>query len=226
MTTEQQSGQSLVDTSAMVCVHVFLRREFRLAGGVVRDVGVGQARRAAVVAEHLEFLTDFLHHHHTGEDRLLWPKLRERVPEELAPAVHLVESQHERVDALLQDIAALLPVWRRHAAAEDRDRLASLLDTLYGALAEHLDAEEQRLLPLAARAVTEAEWAELGEAGVAAVPKARLPLVLGMFQYEGEPAVVAQIVAEAPAAIRWLVPPLARRAFRKHALAVHGTATP
>jgi hemerythrin-like domain-containing protein len=226
MTIDQHAGQALVDTGAMVCVHVFLRREFRLAAGVVRDVGVGRTRRAAVVTEHLEFLTDFLHHHHTGEDRLLWPKLLERVPEELAPVVHLMESQHERVDALLQDIAALLPIWRRHAAAEDRDRLAALLDTLYGALAEHLDAEEQRLLPLAARAVTEDEWAELGEAGVAAVPTSRLPLVLGMFQYEGDPVVVAQIVAEAPAVIRWVVPPLARRAFRKHALTIHGTTTP
>jgi hemerythrin-like domain-containing protein len=226
MTTEQSAGQSLVDTSAMVCIHVFLRREFRLAAGVVRDVGVGQAGRAAVVADHLEFLTDFLHHHHTGEDRLLWPKLLERVPDELAPVVHLMESQHERVDALLQEIAALLPVWRREPAADHREWLAALLDTLYVALAEHLDAEEQRLLPLAARTVTQDEWAELGEAGVAGVPKSRLPLVLGMFQYEGDPAVVAQIVAEAPAVIRWLVPPLARRAFRKHALAVHGTTTP
>ena len=49
-------------------------------------------------------------------------------------------------------------------------------------------------------------------------------LVLGMIQYEGDPAVVAQMLAEAPAPVRWIVPRLARRAFRRHALVIHGTA--
>jgi hypothetical protein len=34
------------------------------------------------------------------------------------------------------------------------------------------------------------------------------------------------MLSTAPAPVRWLVPRLARRAFRKHALAIHGTATP
>jgi hemerythrin-like domain-containing protein len=215
-----------IDTSAMVCVHVFLRREFRLAGGVVRGVHPGDTRRAAVVADHLAFLTTFLHHHHTAEDRLLWPRLLARVPDELAPIVRLMESQHELVDGLLQQMAPLRTRWRATATAADRDALAQICDALYAGLSEHLDAEEQRLLPIAARTVTLAEWGELGEAGVANVPRKQLPLVLGMFQYEGDPAVVAQIVGEAPALIRLVVPRLARRAFRKHALAVYGTATP
>jgi hemerythrin-like domain-containing protein len=221
-----QPSTTLIDTSAMVCVHVFLRREFRLAGGAVRGVAHGDIRRSAVVADHLGFLTTFLHHHHTSEDRLLWPKLLERVPVELAPIVHLMESQHEHVDQLLQDIEQVRQRWRSSADAADRDRLAQLCDSLYAGLSEHLDAEEQRLLPIAARTVTLAEWQELGEAGVQALRKSDLPLVLGMFQYEGNPEVVAQIVGEAPPFIRFLVPMLARRAFRKHALAVYGTATP
>ena len=47
-----------------------------------------------------------------------------------------------------------------------------------------------------------------------------------MFQYEGDPAVLARMLADAPAPVRWLVPRLARRAFRRHALQIHGTATP
>ena len=58
------------------------------------------------------------------------------------------------------------------------------------------------------------------------LPRSEMPLVLGMFQYEGDPVVVAQIAREAPPLIRSIVPLLARRAFRKHALSVHGTSTP
>jgi hemerythrin-like domain-containing protein len=215
-----------IDTRDMVCVHVFLRREFRLAAGVVREVRAGDRRRSRVVADHLEFITRFLHNHHTAEDELLWPRLLERVPDELAPIVHLMEAQHEAVDSLLQQINHLVPGWRESAATEDRDRLAALFDALYPRLAEHLDAEEQRLLPLAARSVTLQEWHELGKAGVAVLPRSEMPLVLGMFQYEGDPVVVAQIAREAPPLIRSIVPLLARRAFRKHALSVHGTSTP
>ena len=224
MTTVQPA--ELVDTRTMVCIHVFLRREFRLAGGVIRAVGEHDVRRARVVADHLQFISDFLHHHHTTEDKLLWPKLLERVPEELAPIVHLMESQHERVDALIQEIGRVLPQWRAQASAADRDQLATLFDELYGGLREHLDAEEQQLLPIVARTISHAEWQELGEAGAKGTPKSKMPLVLGMFQYEGDPDVVDEILSEAPRPVRGIVARMARRAFRKHAIAVNGTPTP
>lgn len=215
-----------IDTREMNTVHTMFRREFRLAPGVVRAVDAGDTERARTVADHLEFLTTVLHHHHVGEDELLWPKLLARVPEELAPIVHLMEAQHERVGALLTQIERLRPRWQATARAVDRDELARLLDELYVSLAEHLEAEEERLLPIAARTVTEAEWHRLGEVGVQKLRKQDLPLVLGMIQYEGDPEVVAEIVRGTPVLIRWIVPRMSRRAFRKRSLAVHGTATP
>lgn len=215
-----------IDTRDMICIHVFLRREFRLAPDLVRAVGDGATDRAATVDDHLDFVTKVLHYHHTSEDDLLWPKLLERVPEELAPIVHLMEAQHARVDTLLQQIQQLRTQWRATARPADRDELARLLDELYVALVEHLEAEEERLLPIAARTVSEAEWKQLGEVGVKKIRPQQLPLALGMIQYEGDPEVVAEIIAGMPLLIRRLVPPLSRRAFRRHALAVHGTATP
>src|SRR5688572_12682127 len=98
--TASDSGTTLLDTSVMSTLHTMFRREFRLAGGVVRGVASGDLARARVVADHIDYLSRSLHHHHTIEDDLMWPKLLERVPEELAPIVHLMESQHERVDVL------------------------------------------------------------------------------------------------------------------------------
>ncbi len=214
------------DTRVMNTLHTFFRREHRLAGGLLRGVADGDTRRSRVVGTHLDFLCRALHHHHTIEDRILWPLLLERVPDELAPVVHLMESQHERVDGLVQEIGVLLPGWTRDGDAATATRLADLFDTLYVHLAEHLDAEEERLLPIAARAVTQAEWDELGERGRTRTRRSELSLALGMFQYEGDPAVIAKMLAEAPPPVRWIVPRLSRRAFRRHALVIHGTATP
>ena len=153
-TAAHRGPTRIVDTGEMVLIHLFLRREFRLAGGVLRRVAAGDTRRAHEVADHLDFLDRFLHHHHTLEDELLWPVLLERVPEELAPIVHLMESQHAGVEGALARISDLLPQWRGSADPALRDRLAEEYDALYVALAEHLDAEEQRLLPIAARSLT------------------------------------------------------------------------
>jgi hemerythrin-like domain-containing protein len=221
-----QAMTAPIDTSVMPTVHTFFRREMRLAGGVVRSVPDGDVHRAGVVADHLDLVARTLHEHHTAEDELLWPKLLERVPAELAPIVRLMEAQHGQVDALLGEIGEVRPRWAATADPADRDRLADLLDQLYVHLAEHLDAEEERLLPIAARAVTQAEWEEMGVRARQGQGQAEGILVLGMIAYEGDPTVVAQMLAEAPAPVRWLVPKLARRAFRRRALVIHGTATP
>ena len=65
--------------------------------------------------------------------------------------------------------------------------------------------------------------AERGREGVA---RKDMALAMGMYQYEGDPQVIAFMLSEAPPPVRFLVPRLSRRAFRKHALRVHGTDTP
>jgi Hemerythrin HHE cation binding domain len=224
--TTSHTDQQPIDTREMNVVHSLFRRELRLAGGLVRRVLPGDTRRAAVVGSHLEYLGRLLHEHHTAEDELLWPKLLDRVPEELAPVVHLMETQHERVDALLGRIAVLRPDWQRDPAAAKRDELADLYDELAVGLVEHLDAEEAQLLPIAARCITKDEWDALGRAARRDGRRAEMTLTFGMLQHDGDPEVVAMMLASAPPPVRALVPRLARRAFRRHALAVHGTAAP
>jgi iron-sulfur cluster repair protein YtfE (RIC family) len=224
--TTAPAAPALLDTREMLVVHSMFRRELRLAGGLVRRVAPGDTRRAAVVAAHLDLVEQVLHHHHTSEDELLWPKLLDRVPGELAPVVALMEAQHEQVDGLLGEIARLRPVWAQHPDPAGGEALADRYDRLYAGLAEHLEAEETRVLPLVARCLTAAEWAELGEAGRAGIPRRAMALVFGMLAHDGDPEVVAAMLAPAPLPVRVLVPRLGRRAYRRHALAVHGTATP
>ena len=223
--TQTQSAP-LTDTRVMPVIHTLFRRELRLAGGLLRGVSAGDTTRAAVVADHLDLVGGILHHHHAAEDELLWPLMLERVPDDLAPIVHLMESQHGRVEQLLDEITPLLGQWRRTAGATERDRMAELYDELYAALAEHLDAEEQRLLPIAARSVTQEEWERMGAAARAGTPKDKQFVVLGMIAYDGGPEGIALMLHKAPAPVRWLLPRLGARAYRKYARTVHGTEAP
>ena len=218
--------QQLTDTREMLVVHSLFRREFRLAGGLVRRVAAGDTRRAALVADHLALVESVLHHHHTSEDELLWPKLLDRVADELAPVVQLMETQHEQVDHLLDRIGVLRPAWAQSPGSEPGEELAGLYDQLYAGLVEHLEAEETRVLPIVARCITPAEWLELGEAGRAGIPRKQTALVFGMLMYEGDPEVVRLMLAPAPLPVRILVPRLGRRAFTMHATALYGTPTP
>ena len=218
--------RDLVDTREMKVVHSFFRRELRLAAGLVRRVPTGDTARAARIHDHLDLVARCLHEHHTVEDDLLWPLLLERLPEELAPIVTLMEAQHQRLDSLLGRITVLQPAWRDHADRETAEELASTYDELYVALAEHLDDEEERLLPLAARSLSQQEWDAMGARARSEQRRSEATLILGMLQHDGDPEVFASMLASAPPPVRWLLPRLARRAFRKHALAVHGSATP
>ena len=140
--------QPLTDTGEMPAVHSFFRRETRLAGGLVRGVREGDTARAAVVDDHLDLLGRALHAHHTGEDELLWPLLLQRVPDELAPVVHLMESQHHGIEEALRQVDALRPRWRACRGGRRRGTRSPRRSTgLSHHLVEHMDAEEERLLP-------------------------------------------------------------------------------
>jgi hemerythrin-like domain-containing protein len=212
-----------VDTREMIAVHSAFRREFGLAPGLVRAVASGDVQRAGVVADHLELIGTFLHHHHTGEDKLLWPKLLERVPAEMAPTVELMERQHEAVHEVIEEMTAALARWRTGASESDRDRLAGALNRLHALLVEHLAAEEEHILPLASRSLTEAEWGELGEDGMAAQAKSKLPMIFGMIMKDADPEVIRGMLANAPLVPRLMLPFVGPRAYARYARRVYGS---
>ena len=216
----------LVDTRDMIEVHRVIRREFGLTPALVRATAAGDLARATTVAGHIDLMSLLLAIHHGEEDRQLWPKLAERIPDQIGPAVTLMETQHEQIHQASESATALLPAWLAAAAAAPGARLAQVLDELCTILEEHLTAEEQQILPLAARHLTEKEWGRLGADGFAQVPKKKLPLIVGMLMYQGDPEVIGSMLAHAPAPARLVLPVLGPRAYARYARRVHLTATP
>jgi iron-sulfur cluster repair protein YtfE (RIC family) len=205
-----------VDTQEMVVVHRVFRRELRLMPGLIRAVGDGDDRaRAAVLTEHLSDVTNGLHHHHAGEDELLWPPLLARVSPQ-AELVHQMQQQHEQLAVFLDRIRQLTPRWGSEAAADVRDELAVVVAQASAALDEHLSAEEREILPLVARHVTQAEWDALGEYGRQVIPKNSKAFVfIGMILEDATPQERVAFLNLLPRPVRWAWRLLGRRIHRR-----------
>jgi hemerythrin superfamily protein len=220
------SGGVLTDTGDMQVPHSVFRGEFRRAPGMVRNVQEGDAHRAGVVAGHLQFLLEALTDHHTAEDELLWPRLQERVHADVEPIIGVMESQHAQIHRLTETLNGQLVSWATDPSIAHRDAVADICDSALALLEEHLGAEERDILPIAARAISQSEWDEIGERAMGALPKDKRMLVLGTIRYWAPPERSAAVASDIPRPVRPLVTALADRAFRKEAVAVHGTATP
>jgi hemerythrin-like domain-containing protein len=173
----------MAESKDMVMIHRVFRRELRAAPDLIRSVPPSDTDRAHIVGEHVLDLLDVLHHHHEGEDTLLWPKLRERVPER-ADLFDKMDADHVEVDAVVRRLAADLAVFAASADPETGDEIALLTQALLPALCDHLDREELQVLPLVEEHLTPDEWGELGQRAFGLLPPEKAMLVLGAMAEE------------------------------------------
>jgi hemerythrin-like domain-containing protein len=217
---------SPADARDMFAAHTMFRREFGLMPGLVRSVTAGNMRRTTLVADHVALVSKVLDLHLSLEDKHIWPRLRERGTREIASSIGFMEKQHETIHECLLQVKEALESWRESASAETRDVLASAIDRLILVTNEHLALEEERVIPLIEKYVTETEYALLVQEGQADTPPDKLPVIFGMMMYEGDPVVIDEVVAQMPAEIRPAIKGLATRAYAAYAEELYGTATP
>ena len=211
-----------VDTHEMVVIHRVFRRELGLLPRLIRGVADGDTVRAARVKEHLVDVTSGLTTHHTGEDELMWPLLLERVTLE-ADLVRRMEAQHEAVHERIEESQQLAARWAEHADVPTRDELATLVDQMHSALVEHLDDEEQLMLPIIAEHVTQAEWDALGEHGLASLPKGKKSLLfLGAILEDATEEERAEFLARVPLPGRVMWRLAGQRAYAREVHQVRG----
>jgi hemerythrin-like domain-containing protein len=214
------------DSRDMIGAHISFRREFAAIPGVIGTVAPWDAARAATVADHVDFVVDLLHHHHTSEDEMVWPRLHERCPEDVAPLIGVMQGQHHDIDLVLRAIGELTRAWRTDGDPKVRDRLADAAAALPAPLNEHLDLEEAKVLPLIDAYLSDREWKAVVAAGASSIAKPKLPLVFGMTLYDADAEMIAIMKTAIPRAL-WLVfAALGRRAYASHAKRVFGTSTP
>lgn len=217
------SSSDQPDTHTMVVGHRVFRREFRLLPALIQAVRAGDGARARLLAEHGDDVATALHRHHISEDEVLWPRLLDRAPVHAA-VVHRMERQHEQVAEHLQQIAALLPTWKKDAHLETRDELANEFASAAVILDEHLDEEEREILPLVAEHITAAEWSQLGQRAHAGMPHHKLLKLMGMVFEDANTHERAQMLAALPGPGRLVWNLVGRRSYQKLVRELRGTA--
>jgi hypothetical protein len=199
--TAPSAAPKLCDTSDMVIVHRMFRRECALLPQLVASVAAGDLGRARAVAGHGREVLDMLHHHHVGEDELLWPRLlaRTRVNADLLARM---DSQHQGLAVMLEHAATAFIAWRNAPAAPTSTALTTLLEQLSAGLNEHFDEEEAAVLAIVERVVTAIEYQEVGRRGLASIPLARRMVVLGYLLEGATPQERRDFLAAVPAPAR------------------------
>ena len=209
-----------VDTHEMVLIHRVIRREFGRLPGLLRSAANDRAR-AKVIGAHAREMLDFLHTHHTGEDELLFPLLRERTT--LDPELmDRMDAQHTKVDNVVIAVGAELPAWTAGADAGAGERMAALIEAMLPTLTDHLAEEEQKLLPIVSTTLTQGEWNELGKHGMSAIPLTRRLVILGHITEETSDAERQTFMKVIPAPARLAYKLIGHRQFTRETTAIRG----
>jgi hypothetical protein len=163
-TEAARHGSGDADLTIMLAAHDAFRRDLvslaRTAQGPART---DPARRRSVAAGW-ELFKAQLHMHHTAEDDLIWPALRERMghsPDALS-VLDEMEQEHGRVDPLLAAVDSAYAALSGPPDTPGADRLIDVTDALITTLTGHLTHEEKDGLPLIGVALTAAEWRGVG----------------------------------------------------------------
>ena len=221
----RSAAQKLCDTSDMVIVHRMFRRECALLPQLVAAVAGGDVARARTVAGHACEVLDMLHHHHVGEDELLWPRLsaRTRFHTDLLARM---DSQHQGLAVLLERAATAFADWQDAPSAHTSTPLTTLLEQLSTGLNEHFDEEEAEILPIVERVLTAAEYQEVGQRGLVAIPLTRRLVVLGYLLEGATPQEQTDFLAAIPRPARLAYRLIGERQHRNETTRLRGPLQP
>lgn len=166
------------DASGMEDIHRMFRAGFGEGSQLVASVADGDAAHADRVGDHLAMLSTTLHAHHEFEDENLWDRLSERAP---ACALHVdrMKDQHATMLVHLRELDATLPTWRASGRASDALPVQEALTGINAALAAHFPDEEEHIVPVMERVLTQSEIDEASVHGRRATPKGKTFAMLG-----------------------------------------------
>jgi hemerythrin-like domain-containing protein len=207
------TNQSPIDTHDMILIHRVIRREIGQLPEILRGAA-GDPARSRLIAAHATEMLDFLHVHHSGEDELLYPLLRERVTLD-RDLIDRMEAQHAEVAGAIDEVRAALPQWSTSADADVAEQLAARVEAMMPVLHEHLREEEELILPIVAVNISQDEWAALGKHGFGAVPGKRRLVMLGYIIEETNDTERRRFMLNVPPPARLAYKVIGRRQFAK-----------
>ncbi|MEU9891040.1 hemerythrin domain-containing protein [Sphaerisporangium sp. NPDC051011] len=149
------------DLTGIRIIHRAMRGDVHRLLTLAKDLDAGRqqadATRAAAIALFTDDLCAMIHHHHTREDKALWPVIERSA----GAAVDLTDlsDDHAELDPLLDRgrLAARAFASGRGGASE----FEAAVRTLSEHLDEHIEEEELRIFPIIEQYVSAADWKAL-----------------------------------------------------------------
>jgi iron-sulfur cluster repair protein YtfE (RIC family) len=170
------------DVTDMYAVHGVFRDTLGAAPRLIDGIAPDDAARVDQIANYYDNILYFLESHHEGEEAIVFPRLRERCPGEVA-LLDTLESEHEEALKLLADARGSLDAWPgADGDAAARSAVAASLEALRSQLVRHLDEEEARALPLCAENILAEEWGQLPGHALAGYQGDKVWLILGLIR--------------------------------------------
>lgn len=169
------------------------------------------ARQVPSAPVYRDFVVEMLEHHHSCEDRDLWPMLLGAAPHLGGPLAELTD-EHDRLQDRLDQMRKLPRTTTGQAGASDAGaaELRDLVD-------DHLAHEEPVLFPALDRYITDDAWDRFSMRAVASAPRDGLPFLTAWIYEVGAPADIEMIFRHVPPDARATMP--ARRAEGEQLLA-------
>jgi len=141
----------------MGVVHDALRRDLERTRHVLTAAQAPDHRRRVAVAEHLNWMMNFLRAHHRGEDDGLWPLVRERNPDAVALLMQM-DADHQQVTPAIDAVESAAMSYRESAHEGARLTLTRALESLDSVLLPHLRREEDEAMPVVSASISEHDW--------------------------------------------------------------------
>jgi hemerythrin-like domain-containing protein len=170
MTTPKLPGSSAArhgtgdaDLTIMLAAHRALRRDLERLTRAADFADLPDPGGRASIRAGWETFKRQLHLHHTAEDTVVWPALRQRLEHsaDAQSVLDAMEAEHQQIDPLLAAVDAAF-ARTGEGRRSDARAISDATDALATSLAAHLAHEERDGLPLIGVALTAAEWRRAG----------------------------------------------------------------
>ena len=148
------------DTRMMGIVHSALKRDLSRARDVLAAEPAPRGRQRVALGEHVTWMLEFLHGHHSGEDQGLWPLVRDRNPE-AADLLDSMEADHARIAPAADSAAVAAAEYTATTTEAPRAALVDALDGLLEVLVPHLDREVAEAMPVVSASISDDEWNDI-----------------------------------------------------------------
>lgn len=112
------------------------------------------------MVDHIKFLLDQLHHHHTVEDELIWPAVLRAQPD-LQALFEQMEAEHARLRWVIERLQTATDSWAKTGDESHRSAVRLAAIDLETVLEPHLQHEEADAMPVIVAALSAQQWAPI-----------------------------------------------------------------